>query len=282
MKLKMLFQQEDRPAIEKWCRAHVQQAYVGENTALCRVLGTFLMYVDTKDLSLTPHLLMNGYWEMWVTQAIVDYVQPGMRCIDVGANCGYYTLLLAELAGESGHVDAYEPQVRLIDLMSRSLRVSGLLGRVSLLDVCASDEERDGAPMNCDPELLGSAALITGGSYHGFRTRCVPLSEYYMQPIDFVKIDVQGHEMEVLAGMRGIIDRSPGIAIAMEFTPGEHASPIDSLKTIQSYGLKIESIGTDGTVRPVTLDVAATPDTGDHRMLWLTRAKNLTPAPDPT
>jgi len=97
------------------------------------------------------------------------------------------------------------------------------------------------------------------------------LSDDILLTIDFVKIDVQGHELQVLDGMKEMIERSPKIAIAMEFSPSEHESPMAALETIRALGLRIQTIGTDGQVRPIALEEAAKADTGDHRMLWLTR-----------
>lgn len=270
MKIRDLFAAEDRSAIEKYCRQHTQQAYLGDHTALCRVLGQFLMYVDTRDLSLAPHLLMNGYWEMWVTQAIVDYVKPGMRCIDVGANFGYFALLLAELAGDKGEVIACEPQKRVFDLLVSSTVVNGAMVR----PIWAAISDLPGqAQLYVHDLMLGSASLgVFEGAYQQASTVPVlTLDEFVRTPVDFVKIDVQGHEMNVLWGMEEVIKRSPKIAIAMEFTPAEHEDPLAALKEIQSYDLSIRTIGTDGQVRPIKLEDAAKADTGDHRMLWLSK-----------
>jgi FkbM family methyltransferase len=276
MNIKDLFANADRPAIEKWCRAQTQVAYVGENRALCRVLGTFMMYVDTRDLSLAPHMMLNGFWEMWVTQAIVDYVKPGMRCIDVGANVGYYTLLLAELAG-AARVSALEPQVRLVPLLNSTLHVNGLT-EVEVFKRAVSNRS-DLTKFYVADALLGSASLNQGGGLfdQGGMIQTTTLDEVFRDAqrypsFDFVKIDVQGHELQVLEGMKELLARSPKIAIAMEFTPGEHESPAGSLESILAMGLRIQAIGTDGQVRPLSMTDAARADTGDHRMLWLTRA----------
>jgi len=268
MKLRDLFGAEDRSALEKWCRAHTQQAYVGDHRALCRVLGKFLMYVDTRDLSLAPHLLLNGYWEMWVTQAIVDYVKPGMRCIDVGANFGYYTLLLKELAGDKGSVTAYEPQPRVAELLIDTLMING--GDDICHPVAASDYEGM-RPLFLSNRLMGSASLrfAEGLMSPDAKVFCARLDENH-EHADFVKVDAQGHELEVLRGMKGLIERSPKIAVALEFTPADHVSPLDALREIQGMGFpELRSIGTDGQVRAVTIEDAVSPDTGDHRMLWL-------------
>jgi hypothetical protein len=43
------------------------------------------MYVDSQDFGLSPHLMLDGYWEMWVTEALVSLVRPGMVVADIGA-----------------------------------------------------------------------------------------------------------------------------------------------------------------------------------------------------
>ena len=101
-----------RSEIETEARAGIYSAYCGDHTALCRVLGKYLMYVDTRDTSFAPHMLMSGWWESWITKAISEHVQPGMVCADVGACIGYYTLVMADRVGPEGHVYCFEPNAR--------------------------------------------------------------------------------------------------------------------------------------------------------------------------
>lgn len=276
MKLSALFKQEDRTLIEKYCQSSVWNAYQGDHVSLCRVLGEILMYVDTHDLSLTPHLLARGYWEMWVSQAIASYVKPGMSCIDVGANIGYFTLLLSDLVGEQGFVEAFEPQPRLCELLQRSISVNGFGRKAQVLQYAVSDVAGSGT-LTEHPRLMGSASLASMSGLPDISRRQVKVVTLdglvpRERPIDFVKIDVQGYELRVLRGMKQLILGSPKIAIAMEFTPADHEDPMSVLFEIQKMGLLIGSIGTDGLIRSVTAQEASVPDTGGHRMLWLTRA----------
>lgn len=272
MNLALFLADQDRDTIEKWCRSQTQQAYLGDHIALARVLGKFLMYVDTWDLSLTPHMLMNGFWELWVTQAIAAFVKPGMRCIDVGANCGYYTLLLAELSGNAP-VHAYEPQAELRPLIERSALINGFSN--TTVFERALGEAVGAQDLHHSEHLLGSASLVPGvGLIDG--TTQVTVStldvDYAgVSAVSFMKIDVQGYEMQVLRGGRELIARSPNLNIAMEFSPAEHSDPMVSLLEIVSMGFSVRTIGTDGIIRAVTLEQAAKPDTGDHRMLWLSK-----------
>lgn len=279
MKLSALFKQEDRTLIENYARQRTQSSYLGDHTALCRVLGELLMYVDTRDLSLTPHMLLNGYWEMWVSQAIASYVKPGMRCIDVGANCGYFTLLLAELVGEAGLVCAYEPQRRLADLIKKSLTVNGF-NKPGMVEQVAVGDYAGKAVLNTLPGMTGSASLL-GLCEPTMESESVSIvaidddgwGAEDSPPIDFMKIDIQGLELKALMGAKKTIARSPKIAIAMEFTPSDHDKPEAALLTIQGeLGLRLGEIGTDGLIRPITIVDAAKVELGGFRMLWLTRA----------
>ena len=71
---------------------------------LCRVLGKYLMYADSQETGITPHLALHGYWESWITLALARTLRPGWHCLDVGANHGYYTLVMADGAGPDGRV----------------------------------------------------------------------------------------------------------------------------------------------------------------------------------
>lgn len=57
------------------------------------------MFVDTDDLSLSMHLISEGYWEFWLTEVVAKLVKPGMTAVDIGANLGYFSLMMGELVG---------------------------------------------------------------------------------------------------------------------------------------------------------------------------------------
>ncbi len=70
---------------------------------LCRLLGDYLACVDDRDLMLGPRLVLDGFWESWVTLAIARHLQRGCWCVDVGPNYGSYTLLMAGACGGFPH-----------------------------------------------------------------------------------------------------------------------------------------------------------------------------------
>jgi FkbM family methyltransferase len=115
--------------------------YLGDHTALTRTVYGHKLYVDTRDLSLTPHLLMDGAWEMWITRALEELIEPGMTVVDVGANVGWYTLLAAERVGPSGRVVAFEANPETVALLRRTVDVNGARGWTTVEPVALADRE---------------------------------------------------------------------------------------------------------------------------------------------
>src|SRR5262249_11862514 len=125
--------------IEMASKAACKVAPLENETALCRVLTRYLMFVNTLDRRLTPHMMLNGYWEMWITQALLRYVKPGMHVVDIGASLGYYSLLLVVCLGPPGRLWSIEPYPQVFELMHQSMEINGLLSQSTLVQkACGS------------------------------------------------------------------------------------------------------------------------------------------------
>ena len=98
--------------------------YCGDHTALATAKWGDLIYVDTRDLSLAPHIMMFGDWEPWVTNCMADILQHNKGCTfyDVGANFGWFSLLAARLG--AARVFAFEPNPRLAELFLKTMSVN--------------------------------------------------------------------------------------------------------------------------------------------------------------
>ena len=252
-------------------RALTNPVFVGDDTVLCRTLGRYKTYVDSRDVGLSAHLMLDGYWEMWVTEAMPGFVRPGMHAVDCGANVGYFTLLLADLVGPDGHVTAVEPNPRMASLLRRSLMVNGYTGRATLCDRPVYD--RSGIAVSLDvPDEHPQNAAIAPGAGPGLAMTTISLDDLVGDAaVDFIKIDVEGAEEKVWAGMAGILSRGAPLSIFLEFNALRYARPDAFLAEVMAHGFAVASIDLARGIVPVGPEEILARRDGEDWMLVLAR-----------
>jgi FkbM family methyltransferase len=146
-------------------------------------------------------------------------VRPGLHVIDVGANIGLYSLLLARLVERSGSVLAFEPEPNLFAILRENC-LSNDAANVVLFQ-CALGRANGLASFHRSVFNSGNNRL--GRSSLGHDAVEVKIERFDdLQPNskpDFVKIDVQGHELAALAGMERALSASPSVRVLFEFSP---------------------------------------------------------------
>ncbi|HXM55035.1 MAG TPA: FkbM family methyltransferase [Candidatus Dormibacteraeota bacterium] len=261
-----------RSALEAACRAASQAAYLGGAVAVCRVLTRYLCYCDTSDRSLTPHLLLDGYWESWITQAMARVLRPGMRCLDLGANVGYFTLLMADAVGPEGRVAAVEANPRLVDLLGRSVDVNGFRDRVRLFHAAAADRSGDRLHLHVPAGHLGDGAVATYAGPESVEVDTAAVDDLLADwdRLDVVKVDIEGAEEAAWRGMSGLLGRSPGVTVVTEFDARRHYDARDFLGRMAAAGFRLRHVEDDGSIA----DLTAARALSEPRLwtLWLSRS----------
>lgn len=150
--------------------------------------------------------------EFWRSQ-----LQQGMTVIDVGANVGVYTFSAAQQVGSTGRVLAVEPFSGCVQCLQETCRVNHL----SQVTVCAgAASDRNGtarlslhtaSELN---EVITEESGLPAGQYE--EVACFTLDslveQHQLSRVDWLKIDAEGHEMQVLAGCDRILSEfAPGI-----------------------------------------------------------------------
>ena len=167
-----------------------------------------------------------GAFEPSVVRRYRRLVSPGDVVVDIGANVGAHTLPLARAAGEAGRVVAFEPTGWAYSKMLVNLGLNPELGaRVTAVQAMLVSPDEPQLP----PAIYSSWPLASGSELHPLHrgrlmstdeARAVTLDDYLAgsgpDRVDFLKIDVDGAEPEVLAGAASTIDRHrPRIVIEM-------------------------------------------------------------------
>jgi len=207
-----------------------------------------------------------GRFEAGTVRAYQRLVGPGDVALDIGANIGAHSLHLARLVGDTGRVTCFEPTSYAYAKLRRNLALnSTLAGRVTAEQVMLTDP----AHPEVEPFLFASWPLRAEESLHARHlglarstagARATTLDRYLEEKgisrVDFVKLDVDGHECAVLGGASGLL-RDAGPTILLEISPyqleeaGSSVGELLELLGSSGYGLSHLSSG-----RPLPMAVA--------------------------
>ena len=253
-----------------------------EDVTLARVLGRYKLLLDNRDLGLSPHLMLDGFWEMWVTEALRGIVRHGMVAVDIGANVGYHTVLLADLVGQGGQVHAFEPNPRMAGLLRHSMELNGFAGRVAVHAApVASSSGRmvrlvvpQGQPMNAhlasEEWASDERAADTGAAVHELQT--VSLDDILAgQAVDVIKIDAEGAELDIWRGMQAILARARHLSIVLEFAADRYPDPGGFLREAAGLGFSLSCIDHMRGVQAATVESLLDAPPRQDQMLLLAR-----------
>jgi FkbM family methyltransferase len=158
-------------------------------------------------------------------QEISRLLMPGDWAVDIGANVGHYTCHLASCVGPTGRVLAFEPILETFQLLAANVYAAGyrnvtLVNAASSVKTCVAHMT---VPKFEDTGLdnLYWARLSNEGEHP---VLCFPLDSMPIpQRVRLVKIDAEGHDMDVLKGMASVIERWRPVLIVESRETGEIA-----------------------------------------------------------
>jgi FkbM family methyltransferase len=247
---------ETRSVLEEVSRQHYQTARLNDRVILCRVLGKYIIYADAEDLGIVPHLCLDGFWESWITVAMARLLKPGWCCVDVGANHGYYTLIMADAVEPDGRVLAVEPNPLLAEMLKRSITVNGLQRQAGVMQKAATDKDSGRMHLVVPRNRASDATLFreatTSDDVIEVETVTIDHITKNWPSVDFIKIDAEGAEESIWRGMRKTLERNQEITIIMEIVCSRYAKPRTFLSEIQVAGFLLRYIDYDATIKTST------------------------------
>jgi FkbM family methyltransferase len=218
---------------------HVARAMAGYSDR-CIVKRDGVLY----DLDLSQGIDFAIYLRMFERETrtvLKELVKPASVVLDIGANIGVHTLLLASLVGPAGRVLAFEPTDYAVKKLRRSLNLnSDLTERVTVfhcfLAATSGHEVPDSiysswplTKIECLHQKHLGLAMPTNAA--PARSIDAMLAELGGPPVHLVKIDVDGFESEVLRGATALLRDNRPIFV-MELSPyvlDERGSSLDEL-----------------------------------------------------
>jgi FkbM family methyltransferase len=203
--------------------------YFGDHTALVATRWGAKMLVDTRDAAISAWIVLDGLWETHVTQWLQQTLRPGQVFVDVGANIGYFTLLGGQLVGPQGRVVAVEAHPGLAELLRRNVVMNGLYGYVTTWHRAAWSStttlqlhQRLNFSGASSIGAIGQDALDRlGDTEEMVAVQAVAVDDLLegLPPVDVLKMDIEGAELQAFTGLARTLAASEKIAVMFEWAP---------------------------------------------------------------
>lgn len=149
-----------------------------------------------------------------------EIITPGQTVVDVGANIGIFSIVLAKWVGKQGHVFSFEPAPKNIELLTKTVKLNKF-ENVTIVPKAVS--EKSGVSSFYLVNGISAHSLIDyGKSIDKIDVDVVSLDNFfqdYEKSIDFIKIDAEGYDFKVILGMKNIIAKTQKLKILIEFDP---------------------------------------------------------------
>jgi FkbM family methyltransferase len=200
------------------------------------------------------YVYLFGTWEPDLTAFLRRRLRPGDTFVDIGANVGYDSALAGRLVGPHGTVVAIEPSPTVIAVLQETLTMNDLTN-VRVVDVAVSDHDHE-LPLFAGPARnIGKTTTVAyGGLREEGRVRAAPLGSLVtreeLATTRLIKIDVEGAEDQVLAGMLASLDAlAADTELSVELSPkwwsDPQLRPIDVLQPFLDRGFHVYLLPND-------------------------------------
>ncbi len=246
------------------------------------------LWISSDDEVMRPYMQRAGTWEAEEGRLLRSFVRPGCRFLDIGANVGYFSVLVGK-AAPGVTVDAVEPDpdnVRALrfnlwsnrvaatvwplalDNQDRYLALSGNAHNLGDLRSGRIDPDEHRDPTEAAPVARNRQGGEPGSGLP--RGWIVPAASgddlFGGRGFDLVKVDVQGWEFEVLLGLDGVLSRSPGVHVVTEFWPAplraNDRHPTDILARYRQLGYRVRVALGDDVVEMPDAEIVDVCDSG--------------------
>ena len=184
-----------------------------------------------------------GSWEPEVVRSIQAHVMPGTTVLDIGAQSGFYSLLLSRLVGPTGIVFAFEPLPANFRILEENLNLNKAQN-VTIRREAVSDHSGEiSFAFPHDEVSLVAGPVLESDNLGTFQVPAISLDDFVRQtgqPIQFIKMDVEGAETAVLRGAIQALKAShPSMVVELHHDPSQDGLH-PAIPLLKELGYQIE------------------------------------------
>ncbi len=168
---------------------------------LRRKLFGYEMCLDVSRATIQQRMYLEGDRAIDERGIVLSLLSPGMRAVDVGANIGYYLLMIERGVGPTGEVVCIEPSPENLPELRATIAANSF-SNVEVHEIAVGSENRR-------TEIKGglnSGIVGDGAGAYDVELRTLDSLVADGRRVDFIKIDVEGYELQVLRGAQRILE----------------------------------------------------------------------------
>jgi FkbM family methyltransferase len=190
-----------------------------------------------------------GTHEPSVVHGLEELVRPGWTAIDVGANIGYFTLLMANRVGPQGKVIAFEPLAENFSILQENIKLNShpnvVVENLALMSRTERIELRSATPGAIT--WVASARVDQNSAVESESVEAISLDEYVQKKgiakVDFLKIDVEGAEASVLDGATSVLNRDKPILLIELHELDRFKDKHPAILKLRDHNYQVRSLG---------------------------------------
>jgi FkbM family methyltransferase len=161
-------------------------------------------------------------WVNWDKRVYLSFVRKGDIVLDVGANIGAHAVFLSHLVRGAGRVLAFEPLQPNVKTLQETIRARARFSNITVYNLAVSNPREDeevtsikvpGADFTqASLRRQDAGSWVSSGAVTEHSVRLTSLDRHRdvqsLPHLDFIKIDVEGAELDVLEGATSTIERN--------------------------------------------------------------------------
>ena len=173
-----------------------------------RTVNNYKMFLDLDDRGISRALILFGEREIDQKKIIEECLKPEMCVFDIGANIGYHVIMESMIMKNKGRIIAIEPSKNNIQLLKQNLTLNKIVTKdIVIINSAVSDFVgkkkfflANQANLHTFHEFGSAKPYLTGKSINVNVKTVINISKDYGKP-DFIRMDVEGHEVEIIKSL---------------------------------------------------------------------------------
>ena len=200
-----------------------------------RVKNT-LFYVPNYPIDDIQRIVVNNqnFYEIKTLKILDKYIKDNAVILDIGSNIGNHTLYWS-IERNAKKIFAFEPVKETFGILETNIALNQLLDKVVLYNAAVGSQTSKAKIKEFDSKNIGATSLVLDENGSISVLKIDDLS-FDGEKIDFIKIDTEGFEIEVLKGAKNTIMKNRPVIFVESF---KDKYPIVK-EILESYGYKLE------------------------------------------